>query len=355
MPENEDHNPAKNKRSLKTERMRREGWEGAATEVAVSLITKSNSLKRGAPIDQPIQRDLKNAIALIYMGIFYRNVGINNVRKPKSSKSDTPRLILDDEIKDQIESNWDLDLTHETLKKRASKAARIDPRYRSQKIFRDIHLKMGDSIVFMPNGGPSLLGSIQEQKRILDVLCKALERANFFFQGVRDVFQNDGRYGEPRSNAKQSAFERSLLLSPLNQKRLELSLSDMIDVALFAWVDPTIICLGFDSISPAFEALICAGRCRDGISGDMTLHSSISFKNILDGKLNIYCTEGFMFEYCRIIYEAACQNFNMHANFSPEEFKEHMQKELDRAIGGAYRLNDKITIHPLEAPRRPAT
>lgn len=349
--DDQGHNPAKNKRPLRTEKMRREGWEGLAMEVPVSLIIKSNVLKRGAPIDQPIERDLKDAIALKYMGLFYR-LQAREQRQHRNNPS--PQKIQDDEIIAQIKPIWKLKLEHETLKKRAEKAAKKDPRYRSHKAFRHAHCQMDVGIPTGPEAKPFQVVSIEEQKRILEVLCKALERANLICEGWRDVFKNDGRFGEPRNDAKQSALERSLLLSPPEQERLYLTLEDMTDIAIHAWVDPTLICLEYHILSPVFEAVTCAGRCRDGVSGEMTRFSAMALSDVLDGNLRSFCVDDAMFEACLGIYSAAIIAFNAHADLSPKEFKARMQKQLAHAIGTSDRLEDKVTIYPLAAPGPPA-
>lgn len=343
-------NPARNKRPLRTEKMRREGWEGVAMAVPISLIVKGGVPRGGKPFYQPIERDLLRAVALKYAGLFTRLQACDQRKQPNNP---SPQYLRDDEIQSQIKSSCNLPYKHASLVEQAERAARKDPRFGSQKAFNDAHRRMnvGISTDFFPRAPQNL--SIAEHMRILGLLCKAHKRARLMCKRQRKVFKISDRYGEARSDSKQSALERDVLLSPEEQEQLSLTLEDMTDIAFHAWVNPSLICLDHYILSPVFEAAICASRCRDGIPGEMTRFSAMVLNDVLEGKLSEFCLDDAMFESCLGIYSALLNAFNANTNFNPEDFKACMQKQLADAIETPGRLEDNVTIHPL-APT-PAT
>ncbi|MCJ2025287.1 hypothetical protein [Methylobacterium sp. J-067] len=240
----------------------------------MSLIFKAGEVPGGRPSKQPVERDLDNAIALMYAGLFTL---LRARDRRDHGRPVEPQAVRDIRIAPGITVSWGLPFCHEHLMKLAKRACRSDPRFSSFKAFSDAYRSIGARRPANPESRALEEASIAEQIRILDLLCKAAERARQHCKGWREAQTNVGRFGEARSERKPSALERCILLSPRQQVSLKLSLEDMRDVATYGWVNPASICLDHHILSPVFEVVICASRNRAGVPGQITRFSAAVF------------------------------------------------------------------------------
>ncbi len=131
---------SKNQRPLRTQQMRDEGWEGRALLVPVSVIFKTGEAPGGRPSKQPIERDLDNAIALMYAGLFTL---LQARDRRDHGRPVEPQAIRDISIASSISVSRGLPYCHDHLMTLAKRAIRSDPRFSSLKAFNDAYRSIG--------------------------------------------------------------------------------------------------------------------------------------------------------------------------------------------------------------------
>ncbi|MHC2086632.1 hypothetical protein [Methylobacterium sp. CM6244] len=200
---------------------------------------------------------LKAAMGIIGLGL--HTVLLN--RSPVDDQTGgTPAQVRSDEAAKRIFRDVRCPWTAATLLKEGKQwIAELTP-YASVRRFKDVYAAGASSGTFDE-------AWMADQQRVLRLLGKAANQADLISSGVRYITTNRKKVGEPRSPDRPSVMEKRLFGEPNRQKDWELTMPEMVEVALHGHVNPGRIWLSYDRSIPMFEAAICAGFCSMGMVG----------------------------------------------------------------------------------------
>lgn len=278
---------------LKTEAMHKDDREHPVAKVAVTFPPPG----MGRPTAGLRKKLLRASCGLIFVGLT-QMLFQRAVREGRAKGR--PREVVLREIEKQILHELPVHWAGPTLTDAAEKfAAELSP-YPTFKAFKDAHRERGRRHPAGEEEQEADKAWITEQKRILRLLGVAALQDECITAEQHKLGDEVRSHEDAWWEGKESRLEERLLLDAKRQETWRLSLPQMVEVAIHGHVHPADLWHTYELSTPMFDAALCAGWCRIGKDGPITLNGASWLAHYLRGRLSLDSTnQGEIEDYLR--------------------------------------------------------
>lgn len=302
--DDEDREPL-NARPLKTAAMHGDEREHPIAKVAVKFPPPLI----GRPPAKARAELLQSTFGLTFVGL--TQMLLHRALRADAGKGRRRASLLDEierQVLDEVMGPWAI----ATVKDAAEISIREISTYPSFKAFKDAYRDRGRRTDDEAEKEADAAW-IDEQKRILMLLGIAGLQDQSITSELYRLGDEVRHHDRPWWVGKESRMEARLLLDSKRQENWQLSLPAMVEIAIHGHIQPADLWRTFDLSSRMFDAAICAGWCRIGKVGPLSLDGARWLAHYLAGRMSLDSTDAAEIEDHLLSRDLIIHAFNGYA------------------------------------------